>query len=92
MDEITQQNAALAEQASASSEASLHRATEMNGMVSFFKVNSSFSSAETSHQSSVVSMPKAVEKPAAPAPAAQYSSKTSGGPQASLDDDEWEEF
>ncbi len=38
MDEITQQNAALAEQTCAASEASLHKAQEMNSLVSFFKV------------------------------------------------------
>jgi len=38
MDEITQQNAALAEEASAASESSLQKATEMHNMVSFFKV------------------------------------------------------
>ncbi len=38
MDEITQQNAALAEQASAASESSLQKATEMSHLVSFFKV------------------------------------------------------
>ncbi len=38
MDEITQQNAALAEQASAASESSLQKATEMNRMVNFFKI------------------------------------------------------
>jgi len=37
MDEITQQNAALAEEASASSESSLNKATEMVELVGFFK-------------------------------------------------------
>ena len=38
MDEMTQQNAALAEEASAASESSLQKAAEMHRMVSFFKV------------------------------------------------------
>ncbi len=38
MDDITQQNAALAEEASASSESSLHRATDMHSLVGFFKI------------------------------------------------------
>ena len=40
LDEITQQNAALAEEASAASESSLDKATEMTQLVGFFKVNS----------------------------------------------------
>jgi len=83
MDEITQQNAALAEEASASSESSLHKATEMNGLVSFFKVDSSVSASAYS--------PEVQQPAAAPAAVRQMPARKSS-PQAALDDDEWEEF
>ena len=38
MDEMTQQNAALAEEAAASSESSLQRVSEMNNLVRFFRI------------------------------------------------------
>jgi len=80
MDEITQQNAALAEEASASSESSLHKATEMNSLVSFFKMDHSVTAAAYSP-----------EIQHAPAPTREMPARKSA-PQASLDDDEWEEF
>ena len=91
MDEITQQNAALAEEASASSEASLHRATDMNNLVGFFKVTGSFSSAD--YERSVVS--QSVPETKAKTEFVQQTSiqsQVSGGPGASVDDDDWEEF
>lgn len=98
MDEITQQNAALAEQASASSEASLHRATDMNNMVGFFKVSNAFVSGGMDYAPSAPKPASAARQPAparapARAPAStSISARSSGGPKASLDDDEWEEF
>ena len=89
MDEITQQNAALAEQASASSESSLHKATEMNSLVAFFKVDASASAAAYSPSVSKPSSPS--RKASAPAPVRDVPRRKSA-PQASLDDDEWEEF
>lgn len=83
MDEITQQNAALAEEASASSESSLHKATEMNGLVAFFRVDSSVAAATYSPD---------VQQPAAAPAAVRAVSARKSSPQASLDDDEWEEF
>jgi len=83
MDEITQQNAALAEEASASSESSLHKATEMNGLVSFFKVDSSAVAAAYSPE---------VQQPAAAPAAVRAVPARKSAPQAALDDDEWEEF
>lgn len=87
MDEITQQNAALAEEASASSESSLHKATEMNNLVSFFKVDNTVSA----YSPEVQAAPAPASAPAAPAAVSQITTRKSA-PQASLDDDEWEEF
>lgn len=92
MDEITQQNAALAEEASASSEASLHRATEMNGMVGFFKVNTVFASSST-ERNMAPAAPRAPKKESSTAQQQhKVSTKVSGGPRAAPDEDDWEEF
>jgi len=88
MDEITQQNAALAEEASASSEASVHRATDMTKMVGFFKINGGGRSAGYNEPSAVQSSAQT----SSPKPAsANIQSQVSGTPAASADD-EWEEF
>jgi methyl-accepting chemotaxis protein len=81
MDEITQQNAALAEQASASSESSVHRATDMTKMIGFFKINGGV----ITNQHSPVQVPVREHRPANTQP------EVSGTPGASTDD-EWEEF
>ncbi|TNF39193.1 MAG: PAS domain-containing protein [Gammaproteobacteria bacterium] len=95
LDEITQQNAALAEQASASSESSLHRAIDMNNMVSFFKVSGlSVSSVERhssirQHTSQQLMAKQSASK--APAKASSKPASKTKTPPA-MDDDEWEEF
>ena len=88
MDEITQQNAALAEQASASSESSLHKATEMNTLVAFLKVDNTTSSAAYSPSMQAAPAPA----PAAAPAAVRAVPARKSAPQASLNDDEWEEF
>ncbi|MDH5766116.1 MAG: methyl-accepting chemotaxis protein, partial [Gammaproteobacteria bacterium] len=89
MDEITQQNAALAEEASASSESSLHKATEMNNLVAFFKVDDSAISYASTASQSVASSGSG--KPIAGRTIKPVNRKSSA-PQASIDDDDWEEF
>jgi methyl-accepting chemotaxis protein len=78
MDDITQQNAALAEEAAAGSIAMSEQSSNMSNLLSFFKVNMSMSGAaeiRTKPQASVTSANKKTSKPA---------------PQNS--DREWEEF
>jgi len=85
MDDITQQNAALAEQAAAGSIAMSEQSTNMSKLLSFFKVSSkkSASAPVKPIQSSKAPVTHvAPPKPAAPA----VHEKTK------QDDDEWEEF
>ena len=90
MDEITQQNAALAEETSAASESSLHKATDMNGIISFFTLTGSQSGGAYAYDAPAVvqsSTPSPEPKQSAP-----VQSQVSGGPATSVDDDKWEEF
>jgi len=91
MDEMTQQNAALVEQAAAASESLDDQAKSMQRMMSFFEVGDE------------VATPVPVAKPEAPkkaAPAAKAPVRKIAKPKAtpkpaapaSSDDDEWDEF
>ena len=88
MDEMTQQNAALAEEASAASESSVSKAVDMVKLVEFFSTNSS-SSSRSSHEEEYVE-----EKPAPRAKkSAPRKAKNKPAPRnVSNDDDEWEDF
>ncbi len=90
MDEITQQNAALAEEASASSESSLHKATDMNKMVGFFSLSGG--SGRVDYDKPVDVQTSAPSQSRSVPQRSPVQSQVSGGPSASLDDDEWEEF
>lgn len=82
MDEMTQQNAALVEEASAAGQAMADQARAMNEVVAFFSVGAqqaSYSSPQASMPSRTVSKPKVASVKAAP-------------PPSSSSDDEWEEF
>ena len=85
MDDITQQNAALAEQAAAGSIAMSEQSTNMTQLLSFFRVNSKGGSAVTRP---VVSnkAPAMPVRAAAKKPAAQVSKPKNDS------SDEWEEF
>ncbi|MCK4708039.1 MAG: methyl-accepting chemotaxis protein [Gammaproteobacteria bacterium] len=86
MDEMTQQNAALAEEASAASESAVSKAVDMVKLVEFFSTNSS--SASSSHHNEVDE-----EKPAPRAKAKSRKSKGKPAPRTVVDDDdEWEDF
>ncbi len=86
LDEVTQQNAALVEEAAAASESMDEQARDMNEMVGFFDIGEV---AET-----IQSMPKTptrtVAPTVAPTPAAVPVAKTA--PSAAASDDDWDEF
>lgn len=96
MDEITQQNAALAEQASAASMSMTDQATQMANLLSFFKLGQNMDRSKQTFET-ITDKPKpAVGKTTASAPSKQHS--TQAKPTAPTfntpiqDDDEWEEF
>ena len=81
MDEMTQQNAALVEEAAASSEAMNDQAAALDELIGFFKVGENTRRAEAP-------APQRAARPAAtarPASARRSAPKDSGG-------SEWEEF
>ncbi len=89
LDEVTQQNAALVEEAAAASESMDDQARSLNEMMNFFETG------ETSH---TISTPPAVEKvPSAAVKAPKVTPKlkpvaTNSAPVTASDDSEWEEF
>ncbi len=90
LDEVTQQNAALAEETAAAATSLIDQAGEMNDMMGFFTISTSSakkSSAPAKANSSP--KPKAVSTPNKPAPAKAAAPATSSD---SFDDDDWEEF
>ncbi|WP_250656858.1 methyl-accepting chemotaxis protein [Alkalimarinus coralli] len=86
MDEMTQQNAALVEEASAASEAMSEQASGMNRLIGFFKVGG-YISAEPIENTS---QPEAIKS----YQPRSYESKTTGNGNAASfsNDDDWEDF
>ncbi|ABC27368.1 Methyl-accepting chemotaxis protein [Hahella chejuensis KCTC 2396] len=87
LDEITQQNAALAEETASSAESSLDSVEQMVQLMSFFKVDGG--------QGAAVSAPKAASRvKAAPEPVAGKASKPASKPasKAESGDEDWEVF
>lgn len=95
MDEITQQNAALAEQASAASMSMTDQATQMANLLSFFKLGHNMNKSEQTFET-ITDKPKpATGKTKASAPSKQESTRAKPAPTFNTpiqDDDEWEEF
>lgn len=93
MDEMTQQNAALVEQASAAGEAMAEQARSLMNLVGFFKLDHSAGAISVSHKHSagtkVSAKPSA--KPARSKPAHGGGVRTPAAPSFH-EDDEWEEF
>lgn len=94
MDDITQQNAALAEQAAASSISMHDQSTHMSKLLSFFKINSKAASSQpvkTAGYSKVLVAPvrATAKKPIAPILSSSKFSSTKSNSDVS---DEWEEF
>lgn len=92
MDEITQQNAALAEEASAASVSMSDLSSNMVDLLSFFKVDKKPSSGSASRSDSHTA--NAAPRPAAPshAPKATTKQPNTSSNYRSSDDDEWQDF
>ena len=88
MDDMTQQNAALVEQASAAGEAMFEQANRMNKMMSFFNIGS----AAATGYSTVGRQPLLRVRRPASAHAAGGISPTGRGINQPNQDDEWEDF
>lgn len=93
MDEITQQNAALAEQASAASVSMSDQSNNMIQLLSFFKANKGNAPANVAAQQQYNTQPVSTTKANVTRAAAPAASKAIANEfTASSDDDEWEEF
>lgn len=93
MDEITQQNAALAEQASAASVSMSEQSRQMVELLSFFKVNKVVKPVEENDRlhSSGQQSANAASSPSPRSPA-RTKRHSSDNFTSTVDDDEWEEF
>ena len=93
MDEVTQQNAALVEEAAAASKSLEEQAANMRQVISFFKVDESGHAAPPAREPRAAA-PRQAPRPAAPAP--RPAKKLAAPPPAAkgsgASDDEWEEF
>jgi methyl-accepting chemotaxis protein len=90
MDEITQQNAALAEQASAASVSMTEQSANMTQLLAFFKAG-----LQTPVSASVVQQTSSIEQVVVSRPAAKNVATVQAEDNeftASADDDEWEDF
>lgn len=93
MDEAVQQNAALAEQTSAASASVSSKATEMDGLVSFFNVSGG-KTVSTRPAATVAPARAAISQPQSRPAAAAKPRPVQAAPAVPQmdDDDEWEEF
>jgi methyl-accepting chemotaxis protein len=94
MDEMTQQNAALVEEASAASETMTEQAKNMLDLVGFFKVASG-SDLHSSPMTAPVNMNHGGQgsRPSAPAPSSMsHKPSPASRPVVKDDDDDWQEF
>jgi methyl-accepting chemotaxis protein len=86
MDEVTQQNAALVEEAAAAAESLLEQANELSEVVSVFKLDEQSSERRANKSPMRASKPLATPRPVVKAVMAKVSAKTG------TDDGDWEEF
>jgi len=91
LDEVTQQNAALVEEAAAASESMDEQAKDMNQMVGFFDIG------EASHVAKAPPTPAAppvqsVAAPVAPAAPKAAPARPAPTPTTAASDDDWDEF
>jgi len=89
MDEITQQNAALAEEASAASVSMSDLSTNMVEMLAFFKTEKKSGQQKVAHHADSSSVVRAEANRAAPS---QPVRQPSSFKQTSQADDEWQDF
>jgi len=95
MDEITQQNAALAEQASAASVSMSDQSNTMTQLLAFFKLDELVKSVSDSNNKKVMTaVERAASKPSTPANIVASSSgqTLTANNLSSLENDDWEEF
>ena len=98
LDEMTQQNAALAEETSAASAAMSENAADMQRAMAFFNTSGSYSAAPSRATAPATTVERAAApapKPAAAqrrAPAAKPVKKTTASSSYDNDEEEWEEF
>lgn len=92
MDEITQQNAALAEEASAASMSMTDQATHMANLLSFFKLGHNKDRAEPVFDTPTDTAKPAIANPSAPKPQAPQAKTAYTLNKTVQDDEEWEEF
>ena len=88
LDEVTQQNAALVEEAAAASESMDEQARDMNEMVGFFDIGEVAETIQSTPKSPAQTTP--VTPTVAPTPVAVPVAKTA--PSAAASDDDWDEF
>jgi len=88
MDEVTQQNAALVEEAAAASESMNDQARGLGDMMQFFNVGDGGSSPQPSRSSGVSSQSQSSSAPRAPQNAANKAPSVSSGGS----DGDWDEF
>lgn len=90
MDEMTQQNAALVEETSAASRAMSEEATNMNNLISFFRLGGGGAAMAGYSAPAAASEPIMTYQPsAAPAPAPQMGNSSAA---SFSEDDDWEDF
>ncbi|GAE55290.1 hypothetical protein XPR_1925, partial [Xanthomonas arboricola pv. pruni MAFF 301420] len=93
MDETTQQNAALVEEATAAARSMEEQAGHLAEAVSVFKLDEPASQAsQAASVRAVASRPVAVKSAAKPAARAAATSSRPAKPQAALADGNWQEF
>ena len=91
MDEMTQQNAALVEQASAAGEAMAEQARALMDLVGFFRLDHTAAAVGASHRTAPSAPPAVKGSAAAPKAPVSKPVRTSAA-QGFSADDEWEEF
>lgn len=103
MDEVTQQNAALAEETSAASASMSEKAGEMGQLMNFFQTSQQSQQAprrvaaaprvqQAAHQPKIPAAPRSAWSPPVPAVQPRPATKTAVVTKRAADDDEWEEF
>lgn len=85
MDEVTQQNAALVEEAAAASESLDEQARGLDQLMTFFRVSETEAAERRAPRTASAAAAPAARRPAAPA-------ARRPAPAAPVDDSDWEEF
>lgn len=92
MDEMTQQNAALVEQASAASQSLREEGSELLNLMRFFQVDNSGIDLDNKNVQSIKSFTRATGKELAAKTGSSGTRQSDSRSKRALSDDEWEEF